>query len=126
MLEELQEVNHVRATSRWQKNLRETYSVLQTDNDKSAREKAGRGRVSLSCRDEGSCRDEKRRSNALEVGTGNVLNVASDTSNVGIVERGIDLVEHEEGRRVVAVQIRRKVSFGVKKSKGKYSKRTSE
>lgn len=58
-----------------------------------------------------SYRDEKRRSDVLEVGAGNVLDVASDASDVGVVERGIDLVEHEEGRGVVAVRAEKMVSL---------------
>jgi hypothetical protein len=65
------------------------------------RARKGEERVSL------SFGDEPRTSHVLEVGAGDVLDVASDASDVGVVERGIDLVENEEGRGVVATRVER-------------------
>lgn len=41
--------------------------------------------------------------NELHARAGMFANIAGDFGHIGVVERSVDLVEHEEGRRLVAV-----------------------
>lgn len=50
--------------------------------------------------------------NKLHTGAGMLANVIGDFGDVGVVERGVDFVEHEEGRGLVAVHCEEKGKRG--------------